>query len=94
MDLKELQKKILSKILDNGWNDENSIIIDNITYSITEEEELPIENKGKYQNGGTVYKVCKEDDEESLFFIMQSWSRTGIYYEQYTIDKPCIVEKA
>lgn len=102
--LNQLCKEICNQIPSGEDNIEQSekLIVDGITYTYEEVEELTTEDEGKYQNGGCIYAIGVADKEEGwkiegepLFYIEQDFTRSGSYYSDYYYDyeKPYRVEK-
>jgi len=102
--LNQLCKEICNQIPNGEDNIEQSekLIIDGITYTYKEVEELTTEDEGKYQNGGSIYAIGVADKEkgwkiegEPLFYIEQDFTRSGSYYSDYyyEYEKPYRVKK-
>ena len=103
-ELKKLSEGIIKQIPTGERNIESSDIfeVDGIKYSYDEEEELDIEDEGKYQYGGCIYAIGLLDEEkgygvkgEPLFYMEQDFSRSGSYFSDYYYDyeEPYVVEK-
>lgn len=45
-------------------------------------KELDIDDEGKYQYGGMIYRVYK-DGEPTDMYIRETWSRSGSYFSDY-----------
>lgn len=58
-------------------------------------EELETIGNGKYQSGGAIYSIRKKCIEEVLFYVKQSFTRTGSYYTtwDYIYEDPYVVKK-
>ena len=69
--------------------------VDDVTYFAEEEERLTTEDEGKYQFGGTVYRIISNNPLDCDFFIRQDFYQTGSYYsyQEVTYEQPYIVEK-
>ncbi|MBZ9693263.1 hypothetical protein [Clostridium sp. M14] len=100
---KELLNYILEKLpKDESMEDTEVIEINGTKYDFVQIEELPTEDEGKYQYGGTIYGFGIYDEEkeygiigEPLFFIEQDFTKTGSYYSEqyYEYEEPYLVEK-
>lgn len=101
-----MNKELIDRIckqLPNGvsMEDSDSITIDEVDYDWCVIEELPTEDEGKYQFGGTIYGVGHKSKEgygivgDPLFYVEQDFTQTGSYYsyQERTFDKPYVVEK-
>ncbi|MBY6838679.1 hypothetical protein [Clostridium botulinum] len=105
--MKNKDKELLDAILEKLPKDKSieyiePIEVNGIKYKWTEIEELPTEDEGKYQYGGTIYGVGIHNAEkeygiigEPLFFIEQDFTKTGSYYSEqyYEYEEPYLVEK-
>lgn len=56
-------------------------------------KELDIDDEGKYQYGGMIYRVYK-DGKPTDMYIRETWSRSGSYFSDYyyTYDNLELVE--
>lgn len=56
-------------------------------------KELDVDDEGKYQYGGMIYRVYK-DGKPTDMYIRETWSRSGSYFEgyYYTYDELELVE--
>lgn len=56
-------------------------------------KELDIDDEGKYQYGGMIFRVYK-DGEPTDMYIRETWSRSGSYFSDYyyTYDNLELVE--
>nr|DAG17526.1 MAG TPA: hypothetical protein [Bacteriophage sp.] len=45
-------------------------------------KELDVDDEGKYQYGGMIYRVYK-DGEPTDMYIRETWSRSGSYFSDY-----------
>lgn len=85
----ELKKAILNKLNENYYEDDpiaywfsKQILSEFGNYNIKEVEELDVEDEGKYQYGGTIYRILLDDKETDMTF-METWSRSGSYFTEY-----------
>lgn len=100
---KELANVILKELPnDASMEGVEPIEVGGTKYYWVEIEELPTEDEGKYQYGGTIYGIGKYDNQkgygiigEPLFFIEQDFTKTGSYYSEqyYEYDEPYVVER-
>ena len=85
----ELKKSILKKLNENRneeeslecWFDEK-LLSEFGNCEIRTVKELTTEDEGKYQYGGTIYRVCLNKEATDMC-IMETWSRSGSYYSDY-----------
>lgn len=100
---KELTEKLLKAFdISHSLEDCEAVQIDGVEYCCYLVEELQIEDKGKYQNGGAVFSVKVYNGtyndaqiDEPLLYIEQDFTRYGSYYSDYEYEyyEPYVVEK-
>lgn len=58
---------------------------DGVSYYLSEHEEMPIIDDGKYSYGEIIYKIgAIETDDE--FYVSQTFTRTGSWYSDYETE--------
>lgn len=99
----ELIEKILETFnINYTLEDKGFIVVDGVPYYCCLVEDLRIEAKGKYQNGGAVFSVGTyereigyKEIEYPLLYIEQDFTRSGSYYSDWDYEycKPYVVKK-
>lgn len=100
--LEEICNVICKKIGTNDIEFMDNVEVDGVLYALEEEYECDVNDEGKCQYGGTVFKVGVADEDgysikensEVEFFIKQDFSRSGSYHTDYYYEheKPYQVE--